>query len=396
MSLLWNRPVQTAACLAFASLLLIGPAAFAQNNAPVWTPVDASYNFAYAPSPSQTVNAPQGPYKFYFLDTITPATPGYECLNSIPGLSFCGIPDQELPPSGGPCSWNQAGSGMAPPYWYFDNSGSLQLLSGTIIRQVPAIGAVYASQQPADRFRGIQFLASLNRAGQVSPANTTGAMYFASNPCVSGDLEYGFAYVNCSPPNCYSYAGTQYPNNIIFYYSANTNCPSAGSTYGCYLVEAEPPSHEVQACGGAVSFLVQPNSNPGDSQDYTYYYSAWTFLNSANGAYEIAFSLTDPYDGSTPIECVGNPRANASTGWGQSPQWRASSTCTYAPVDGPATGFELIYEADDTCSPYFPVRTLYDTPGSVIVGLVNGDNAAGPPTDAIALQVAEQGIKIGK
>jgi hypothetical protein len=42
------------------------------------------------------------------------------------------------------------------------------------------------------------------------------------------------------------------------------------------------------------------------------------------------------------------------------------------------------------------VRTLYNTPGSVIVGLVNGDNAAGPPTTEVALQVAAQGIKIGK
>jgi len=375
---------------------LILPCAFGQDSAPVWTPVNTSYSFAYAPSPSQPVNAANGPYKFYFLDTITPATQGYECLESVPGVSFCGVPDQELAPSGGPCSWNTPSSGMAPPYWYYDNGGSLQLLTGAVVREIPAIGAVYASSQSGDRFRGIQFLATLNPAGQVTPANTTGAMYFASNPCVSGDLEYGFAHTNCSPPDCYTYGGTPYPNNIVFYYSANTNCPAAGSPYSCYLTAGAPPSGNVQACGGAVAFLVQPNRNPNNAADYTYYYSAWVSLNNAAGTYDLAFALTDPYDGSVPIACVGNPRAPASTGWGQSPQWRASATCAYAPVDGPATGFQLIYEGDDTCLPYFPARVLYNTPGSVIVGLANGDNSPGPPTTAVALQVAEQGIRIGK
>ena len=108
------------------------------------------------------------------------------------------LPAGQLPAD---VTWNA--SYDSPPYWYYDNgpitNNQYEILSGAILRNAAAIGSVYqsASQQVSGtgvRLDGFGAMAAWDQHVYTSAPFVTGAIYWASDSCYSGDTEYGFAH----------------------------------------------------------------------------------------------------------------------------------------------------------------------------------------------------------
>ena len=277
------------------------------------------YYFAYAPSPDQTQPPASGPYKFYF-----------------PGVLAAPVPDQLG------CVWNVTGYD-APPYW-FDNGVAE---SGPIYRATPAVGTMY--QSGTTKFRGFQFVGEFTPGNFDDQSYLDGAVYYSGNPCLAGDIEYGFSQ--------------DYIANITsFYFSNYSNCPESGSLL-CYAEDTTSSPVEPQ-CSGSIDLPSLPPNSQGKN---AYAFSVYVTRQPSTGDYVFDAAVHDPYDHSTLWACVADP-AQGSGAFGPCKGTFPVNTCTT-----------------------FPTEHLYETVGNVVAG-ISRDNGPGPSTSIPGLAVVAVSI----
>lgn len=327
-----------------------------------YTAVTPQYNFSYGADPNQPGLPASGLWNFYMpiqVDTLTPGwTTGEYGIGGLPD-TFYGEPAYTTggTPAGG-CSWNQ--SYDAPPYWYFDGgavtNNQYGILSGPILRSDAAIGSVYqsaAQQVPGsgETLSGFGAMAKWSPRVYTSAPYLIGAIYFASDSCYSGDVEYGFAHYNYYNP----------PVNQFYFYNYSNCAAPTGLTgsYGCFLT-AEQTQPQAQ-CSAAVNLpTLAPNSKGTD----WYFWYAFIDRNPApptgDGHWVFSAGLLDPYSGATAWSCVGDPLGSPTFPVAACPQLESTS-----------------YQCDTP----FPTQQLHDTLGAVTVGITNGSNT--PPAGRV-------------
>lgn len=344
-------------------LLMAAVAAVAQTTADEpapaagFTAVTPQYNFSYSPNPRQPQLPASGSWNLYTPGAVTSSTPGLtvgeygieglkDTLYEAPGFTTGGT-------AAGGCSWNTPYD--APPLWSYDGGSTTnnqyEFLSGPILRAEGAVGTVYqsATQQVAGSgamMSGFQALASWNTATYLTPPYLIGAIYFASNSCYAGDIEYGFTHYND-----YSPAVDQ------FYFYNYANCPSPTGqpgSYSCYATKAKTQAQP--QCSAAVNLPTVGLNSKGTSE---YLWYAYVDKNPAppagNGHWVFNAGLRDPYTGASTWSCVGDPLGSPTF---------PTSTC-------PQTE-----SASYTCDTPFPTSELYNVLGSVTATIANTSNTA--------------------
>jgi hypothetical protein len=326
--------------------------------------VTPQYNFSYGADPNQPLLPTGGLWNFDMPVQVTPSTPGW----TTGEFGLEGIPDafyfEPYFTSGGVsqyaggCSWSA--SYDEPPYWIYNGGeatgNKYEELTGPILRAQAAIGSVYqsASQQATGSEQptyGFAALAEWNPNVYTTAPYVLGALYFASDSCYSGDIEYGFAHYNY-----YSPAVDQ------FYFYNFSNCstaPGTANSYGC--IESEDGQNfGVNQCSAAVNLpTLQPNSQGND----WYFWYAYISQNPSNGHYQFLAGVRDPYTNAAIWSCVGDPLGSPTFPVSTCPQTESAS---YACPNGQVTG--AIY----------PIKQLFGGLGSVTAGMTNISNT--PPT----------------
>ena len=339
------------------------PASQAPGNAVTFNAVAPQYNFSYGADPDQPLLPSGGFWNFYMPAQVTSSTSGW--TTGLYGLE--GVPDVFYfepafsPESGGQnaggCSWNLTYD--SPPYWVYDG-GSItgnhyKELSGPILRAGAAVGSVYqsATQQVSGSgvpIYGFAAMARWDRHVYLSAPFLIGAMYFATDSCYSGDMEYGFAHYNYySPP----------VNQFYFYAYSNCAAPSGmADSYGCMLTP-NGARYGVGQCGAAVNLPALQLNSQGNEW---YLWYAYISQNASNGHYVFEAGLRDPYTSQPVWTCVGDPLGSPTFPVSTCPQ---IASADYACPTGQTFG-----------SP-FPIAQLYGALGSVTVGITNISNT--PP-----------------
>jgi hypothetical protein len=325
-----------------------------------FNPVNPQYNFSYGPALAQPPLPTGGIWDFFMPDQVTPQTPGWITGEyGIGGLpdAFYDQPSYTIGGSlAGGCAWNE--SYDSPPYWFYDGGtitgNRYEILSGSIMRGQAAIGSVYqsATQQVAGSgvpMSGFAAVAEWNSHVYTTPPYLVGALYYSSNSCYSGDVEYGFAH--------YDYYN---PAVDQFYFYQYSNC--AGPTgqpdsYACYLTEAA--TQPQPQCAAAVNL---PTLAPNSKGSNWYLWYAFVDRNplppSGNGHWVFKAGVLDPYTNATAWSCVGDPLASPTFPDNTCPQTESTSY---------------------TCDTPFPTSQLHNALGAVTTGISNVSNMA--PTD---------------
>lgn len=323
-----------------------------------FTAVIPQYNFSYGPDPLQPNLPSSNVWNFYMPVQVTSETPGWTTGEyGIGGLydTFYDQPGYTIGGSvAGGCSWNQTYN--SPPYWYY-NGGEItnnqyEILSGPILRSQASIGSVYqsASQQVSGSgvpLKGFAAVAAWDPHVYLSAPFLIGAIYFATDSCYSGNLEYGFAhYNNYNPP----------VNQFYFYKYSNCSAPSGQpGSYSCYLTENQ--TYGQAQCSAAVNLPTLAPNSKGTAWYFWYAYVGRNPLPPAgNGHWVLKAGLLDPYTREPAWSCVGDPLG--------SPTFPAS-TC-------PQLG-SVSYQ----CATPFPTSRLYNALGTVTAGITNVTNT--PP-----------------
>ncbi|MGO4881030.1 MAG: hypothetical protein ACLP59_09440 [Bryobacteraceae bacterium] len=298
---------------------------------------------------------------------VTPSTPGW--ITGQYGLA--GIPDAfyfepyftsgGLSQNAGGCSWNE--SYDSPPTWVFDGGSTTgnryEALSGPILRSEAAIGSVYQSatqQVPGSGLPtyGFAALATWDRHVYTSAPYVIGAIYFASDSCYSGDVEYGFAHYNYYDP----------PVDQFYFYNYS-NCsapPGTPDSYGC-IVTQDGAHHGVSQCEAAVNLPTLPVNSEGND-----WYLWYTYIskNPSNGHYVFNAGVEDPYTNESIWTCTGDPLGSPTFPTSTCPQTESAS---YACPAGQTVGTT------------YPIERLYGGLGSVTAGMTNISNT--PPTGRV-------------
>jgi len=335
---------------ALAVALLCFPLA-AQDDATtrVWTKIPLPYFFQYAPGEGQPIPAPSGPWTFLFPGALdAPVADQLGCQWNAPAG----------PPYYAPAYW-------PPPYWYAPPyTGGIDELSGPIMRGYGAVGASSHDPPLSVGIRGMGFAANIPGASWDNGSQQLLGMYFASDNCFSGDLEYGFAHY-------YQYGITQ------FYFYNYSNCSDE-----CFLVGttppdplSPPPSVPVTQCSAAINLPPLP---PNDNGDYNYFYSAAVYLDPPTGHYRIAAAVTDLVSGVAAWSCMVDPFDTPNF---QTPTYPTSAPCYPQPSDY----VNYSCTVNGRSQPY-PISKLYYAPfGAVVAGVVNPPNTALAPDTAVTV-----------
>ena len=175
-----------------------------------------------------------------------------------------------------------------------------------------------------------------------------GAIYFSSDSCYSGDVEYGFAHYNYYNPPI---------DQFYFYNYSNCSAPSGlPGSYACYLDTAQTQLQP--QCSAAVNL---PTIPPNSKATGWYFWYARVGRNpvppAGNGHYVFSAGLLDPYSGAQAWSCVGDPLASPTF---------PTATC---PQQG---------SVSYTCGTPFPTEQLHGALGTVTAGITNTSNT--PPT----------------
>jgi hypothetical protein len=326
--------IKRAGCVAVSLMMLL---AGQTPDARVWTSVQMPYFFQYAPGAGQPQPGPSGPWKFLFPGVVS--TP-------IPDELGCQWNAPSGPPYHSPNYW-------PPPFWYAPPYTGASEFSGPILRGYGAVGAVTTDPPAPGGIRGIGFRANIPAVSWNNGSQQVGAMYFSTDPCFSGDLEYGFAHY-------YQSATTQ------FYFYNYSNCGTE-----CFLVgttppnpTSPPPSVPVQQCSAAINLPALPPNNNGN---YNYNYTALVYHDLPSGHYRFSISVEDLETNTTFWACVADPLNTPNF---LSPGGSAPSNCQ--PTD----------YVDYTCtvngkSEAYPISRLYYADhGTAVAGVVNAPNTA--------------------
>jgi len=321
--------------------------------------VTPQYNFSYGPDPRQPGLPSSNLWSYYMPRQVTSQTPGWTIGEyGLGGLDDTFYDEPAYTTGGavaGGCSWNVAYN--SPPYWYFDGgtitNNQYEILSGPILRSEAAIGSVYqsASQQVPGSglaLSGFAAIAAWNQNTYTTAPYLNGGIYFASNSCYAGDVEYGFAHYNY-----YSPAVDQ------FYFYQYSNCPvptNQPGSYSCYLTQGA--SQAQPQCSAAVNL---PTLAPNSKGTYWYFWYSYIARNppppSGNGDWIIKAGVMDPYSHQSLWSCTGDPLASP----------------TFPVATCPQTS-----SLDYQCDTPFPTSQLHNTMGSVTVAITNVSNT--PPT----------------
>ena len=324
--------------------------------------VTPQYNFSYGADPDQPLLPTDGIWNFYMPVQVTASTPGWTTdefgLGGIPDAFY----DKPYFTSGGAsqyaggCLWNQPYN--SPPTWVF-NGGSYtnndyEALSGSILRADAAIGSVYqsaAQQVPGSGTAtyGFATMAEWNQDVYTSAPYLIGAIYFASDSCYSGDIEYGFAHYNYYNPPV---------DQFYFYDYSNCSAPSGtADSYGCIITQ--DGQHEgVSQCSAAVNIPTLPLNSEG-----TNLYFWYAYVGTSEGRYVFRAGVLDPYTTESLWACTGDPSGSPTFPSSTCPQTESAS---YACPAGQTVGTP------------FPIARLYGGLGSVTAGITNVSNT--PPT----------------
>ncbi len=321
--------------------------------------VTPQYNFSYGPNAAQPELPSAGLWNFYMPAQVNSLTPGWTTGEyGIGGLPDTFYDEPAFAAGGtaaGGCLWNTTYD--SPPYWYFDGGTATdnryEILGGQILRSQAAVGSVYqsATQQVAGTgiaVSGFGAMAQWNQHVYTSAPYLIGAIYFASDSCYSGDVEYGFAHYN-------------YYNPAVdqFYFYNFSNCPApsgvAGS-YACYAT-AEATNPQPQ-CSAAVNLPAMPLNSKGTNWYFWYsYIDRNPAPPSGNGHWVLNAGALDPYTGAAAWSCVGDPLASPTFPAAACPQQESTSY---------------------VCATPFPTEQLHDALGTVTAGITNSSNT--PPT----------------
>jgi hypothetical protein len=326
------------------------------------TAVTPQYNFSYGPDPLQPLLPTSGIWNFFMPVQVTSQTPGWTVGEyDIQGLvdSFYHEPNYTTGGTvAGGCTWNA--SYDSPPYWYYENgpitNNQYEILSGAILRNAAAIGSVYqsASQQVSGtgvRLDGFGAMAAWDQHVYTSAPFVTGAIYWASDSCYSGDTEYGFAHYNYYNPPL---------DQFYFYKYSNCSAPSGQpGSYSCYLTKsaAEPQPQ----CSAAVNLPTLALNSKGNNW---YLWYANVDQNpvppNGNGHWVFSAGVLDPYTLNAAWSCIADPLASTTFPVSQCPQQGS---------------------VNFLCNTPFPTRQLHQAMGSVTAGMTNASNM--PPTGRV-------------
>ena len=328
--------------------VLFAPLAAETSNTPVWTKVQMPYFFEYAPGQGQPQPSPSGPWVYLF-----------------PGVVESGIPDQLG------CQWN-APSGppyYAPnywmaPYWYSPPYAAIDELTGPILRGYGTVGSSTHDPPEAVGIRGIGFKAVIPAVSWDNGSQQLLGMYYASDNCFSGDLEYGFAH--------YYQSGT-----TQFYFYNYSNCSNE-----CFLVgttppnpDSPPPSVPVEQCSAAINLPPLPANDDGN---YDYFYNASVYYDTPSGHYRIAVAIVDLVSKDTFWACMVDPLETPNF---QTPTYPTAGACQPQPSD--YVNYSCIVNGN---SEPFPISRLYYIDyGAVVAGVVNPPNTSLQPDVAVTV-----------
>ncbi len=247
----------------------------------------------------------------------------------------------------------QANSGTPPPFWYADRvrmEGPRQITS-------PAVGTVF-NTRGSQRMRGLAFSGTWRP--ELSAPGALGAVFYSSNYCYMGTLEYGFQreFAWSSP----AYVG--------FYYSRYANCRSNGSAL-CHTTDNNSSGSVVQECAAGINLPDDlDHGNPNKS------YEAYVFWDAAAKKHKFKVQVVDAKTRHHDWECIVDPSA--------ADPFSGDSRC-HRKVNGRTNW------SQNSCDGTFPISSLYSASGSVTL-TVNTNNSRFPEHTP-ALQVNE--IRVG-
>lgn len=317
------RPART-----LLTLCLLAGVQFAHGQGePVWKRTATPLHFGYHADSKQTFG--QHSNTFYLPGQFSPGEAGI---------------DDQLG-----CRNNDA----APPFWYADGAK----LEGPRQITTPAVGAVFIT--PGDqRMRGLAFRGTWRP--ELSAPGAVAAVFYSSNHCYMGTLEYGFQRE-------FAYSSPAY---VGFYYSRYANCRTNGSML-CHVKDENSKASVVGECVAGINLPDDiDHGNPNKS------YEAYIFWDAAAKKHKFKVQVVDVTTRRRDWECVVDPSA--------ADPFSGDSRC-HRKVNG-QTNF-----SQNSCDATFPISSLYSVPGSV-TATVNTNNAKFPEHTP-ALRVDE--IRIG-